>query len=172
MIPHAPPRPVGPLMVPMIEGDLPDCADGAPWRPVPTVDVLQYDSGASSTHGRGHTPGRCQRGGGTGDRSSAEAVGPRCRSARGDLRLDGAPAPWHNRTDWLGLSELETVTRVRRSSPGPHPSRDSPYAIRTTGPRHRRAMDADALWKHRPLPQGTCKTAKSAVSHSAHSRHP
>ena len=37
----------------------------------------------------------------------------RRRSARGDLRLDNEPEPWHNSRDRLGLSELGAVTRVR-----------------------------------------------------------
>jgi len=68
---------------------------------------------ACSRHGRGHTPRRWRRVGCTDDRSSGGGAGPRRRSARGGLRLDNEPEPWHNSCDRLGLSELETVTRVR-----------------------------------------------------------
>ena len=100
-------------------GALPDCADGWPWRPAPSGGGPGSDSAPRSRHGRGRTPDRSQRGGRTNGRSSGGGAGPRCRRPRDDRRLDGEPKPWHNRSDWLGLSELEAVTRVRRH-PGPH----------------------------------------------------
>ena len=100
-------------------GALPDCADGGRWRPAPSSGAPKYGSVPSSRRGHGRTPDRSRRGGGTSGRSSGGEAGPRCRSPRGDLRLDDEPKPWHNRSDWLGLSEVEAVTRVRMH-PGPH----------------------------------------------------
>ena len=54
--------------------------------------------------------------------SAGGAGRPQRRRAQGGLRLDSAPNPWRNSRDWLGLSELEAVTRVPEgtSEPSPH----------------------------------------------------
>ena len=90
-----------------------DCVDGRPWRLEPTGDELPPDTMVCSRYGRGRTPRRRRRDGCSDDRLSVGGAGPRRRSARGGLRLDNEPEPWHNSCDRLGLSELETVTRVR-----------------------------------------------------------
>ena len=74
-------------------GALPDCADGGPWRPAPIGGGPGSGTPPRSRRGRGRTPDRSQRGGGTSGRSSDEGAGPRCRSPKGDLRLDGEPRP-------------------------------------------------------------------------------
>ena len=113
-------------------GALRDCADGGRWRLGPPGGERPSGTAACSRHGRGHTPRRWRRVGGSVDRSSGGGAGPRRRSARGDLRLDNEPEPWHNSRDRLGLSELGAVTRVRWAQPGPHPTSESAlYAIRT-----------------------------------------
>ena len=90
-----------------------DCADDERWRLERTGDDRPSGTAACSRHGRGHTPRRGRRDGCTGDSFSGGGAGPRRRSARGDLRLDNEPEPWHNSRDRLGLSELGAVTRVR-----------------------------------------------------------
>ncbi len=92
---------------------LPDCADDGRWRPKRTGVDRPPGTAACSRHDRGHTPRRRQRDGCTDGRLSDGGAGSRRRSARGDLRLDNGPEPWHNSTDRLGLSELGAVTRVR-----------------------------------------------------------
>ena len=89
------------------------CVDGGPWPLEPTGADRPPDTTACSRHGRGRTPRRGRRVGCTDDRLSGGGAGPQRRSARGDLRLDNEPEPWHNSRDWLGLSELGAVTRVR-----------------------------------------------------------
>ena len=74
-------------------GALPDCADGGPWRPAPIGGGPGSGTPPRSRRGRGRTPDRSQRGSGTSGRSSDEGAGPRCRSPKGDLRLDGEPKP-------------------------------------------------------------------------------
>ena len=102
-----------------------DSADGGPWQPAATGDDRPPGSAACSRHGRDHTPRRWRTGGCSVGRSSGVAAGPRRRSARGKLRLDSERQPWHNSSDRLGLSELGAVTRVRFSTPGPHPTSES-----------------------------------------------
>ena len=102
-----------------------DSADGGPWQPAATGDDRPPGSAACSRHGRDHTPRRWRRDGCSVGRSSGVAAGPRRRSARGKLRLDSQRQPWHNSSDRLGLSELGAVTRVRFSTPGPHPTSES-----------------------------------------------
>ena len=149
---------------------LPDCADGGPWPPAPSDAARVRDSRTSSTRARGHTPDKSRRGARTDDSASDGGAGPRGPRPQDDLRLDTASNPWHNRSDWLGRSEVEAVTRVRRSSPDPHPL--CPYATQYT-----RAWPPRGLWTPPPpwtqkaAPTGACKTAENAVSHSAHSRH-
>ena len=92
---------------------LPDCADDGRWRPEQTGADRPTGTAACSRHDRGHTPRRRRRDGCTDGRLSGGGAGPRRRSARGDLRLDNGPEPWHNSSDRLGLSELGAVTRVR-----------------------------------------------------------
>ena len=74
-------------------GALPDCVDGGPWRPAPSGGGPGSGSAPRSRRGHGRTPDRSRRGGGTSGRSSGGGAGPRCRSPRGDLRLDGEPKP-------------------------------------------------------------------------------
>ena len=90
-----------------------DCADDERWRLERTGDDRPSGTATCSRRGRGHTPRRRRRDGCTGDSFSGGGAGPRRRSARGDLRLDNEPEPWHNSRDRLGLSELGAVTRVR-----------------------------------------------------------
>ena len=92
---------------------LPDCADDGRWRPEQTGADRPTGTATCSRHDRGHTPRRRRRDGCTDGRLSGGGAGPRRRSARGDLRLDNGPEPWHNSSDRLGLSELGAVTRVR-----------------------------------------------------------
>ena len=79
--------------------------------------------------------------------------------------------PWHNGRDWLGLSELEAVTRVPEATPGPHPASESaPYATRTRCPSPApRLWTLPLPWTQESAPIGACKTRADAVSHSAHS---
>ena len=100
---------------------LPDCADGGSWRLEPTGDDRPSGTTACSRRGRGHTPRRRRRDGCSDDRLSVGGAGPRRRSARGGLRLDNEPEPWHNSSDRLDLSELGAVTRVPVGSTGPSP---------------------------------------------------
>ena len=124
-------------------GALPDCADGGPWRAAPSAGGPRSGRAPCSRRGRGRTPGRSQTGGCTSGRSSGEGAGPRWRRSRDDRRLDGEPKPWHNRRDWLGLSELEAVTRVRRH-PGPHLRLPTGTLPERPGRHHEGAMDAVA----------------------------
>ena len=149
-----------------------DCADGGPWRLEPRGGERPSGTAACSRHGRGHTLRRWRRVGCTDDRSSGGGAGPRRRSARGGLRLDNEPEPWHNSSDRLGLSELEAVTRVPVGSTGPLTPRLSPLLrypnavpAASVGGRGRRRSPRT----QRTRPQGAWKTAKNAVSHSAHS---
>ena len=64
-------------------------------------------------------------------------------SPRDDRRLDGDPQPWHNRSDWLGLSELAAVTRVR-TYPGPHLRLPTGSRPKDGGDTTAGAMDAPA----------------------------
>ena len=90
-----------------------DSADGGLWQPATTGDDRPPGSAPCSRRGRDHTRRRWRRGGCSVGRSSGVAAGPRRRSARGKLRLDSEPEPWHNSSDRLGLSELGAVMRVR-----------------------------------------------------------
>ena len=101
-------------------GVLPDCADGGLWHAAPSAGGPGSGSVPCSRRGHGRTPHRSQRGGRTSGRSSGEGAGPRRRGPRATSDWTAQPKPWHNTTDWLGLSEGEAVTRVRRSSPDPH----------------------------------------------------
>ena len=149
-------------------GALPDCADGGPGRPAPSAGGPGSGNAPRSRRGHGRTPDRSRRGGRTSGRSfggGGGGAGPRGRSPRGDFRLDGEPKPWHNSSDWLGLSEFEAVTRVRRH-PGPHlvcvpPVRYPKDRVDTTAG----AMDAAAGADAHDAPTPACKTARRAVSH-------
>ena len=112
---------------------LPDCADDGRWRPERTGAERPSGTAACSRHDRGHTPRRRRRDGCTDGRLAVGGAGPRRRSARGDLRLDNGPEPWHNSSDRLGLSELGAVTRVRLGYNRALTPRLSPlyYATRT-----------------------------------------
>ena len=128
-------------------GALRDCADVEPAPPAPTAGDRTSGRVACSRRGRGRRPRRPRRERRNGDSCAGGAGRPRRRSAQGGPRLDSAPNPWHNGGDWLGLSELETVTRVPDSTPGPHPAPESaPYATRT-----RCSSPAPQLWTP-PLP--------------------
>ena len=147
-------------------GALPDCADAGPWRRAPNGGGPASGSAPRSRRGPGHTPDRSQRGDRTSGRSSGGGAGPRCRSLRATSDWTAKPKPWHNNTDWLGLSEGEAVTRVRRSSPDPH-LRLRPFV---RYPKHRinttaGAMDAAAGVDAHDAPTPACKTAQRAVSH-------
>ena len=89
------------------------CAGVEPGQPAPSGDERRPGSAACSRRGRGRTPCRWRTGGCSVGNSSGVTAGPRRRSARGELRLDSRPEPWHNNGDRLGLSELGAVTRVR-----------------------------------------------------------
>ena len=107
----------------MVETALRDCAGVEPGQPAPSGDERRPGSAACSGRGRGRTPCRWRTGGCSVGSSSGVTAGPRRRSARGELRLDSRPEPWHNNGDRLGLSELGAVTRVRLlPGPGPHPT--------------------------------------------------
>ena len=157
-----------------------DCADGGPWRLEPPADARPPGTARCSRHGRGNTPRRSRRVGGSVDRSSGGGAVPRRRSARGGLRLDNGPEPWHNNRDRLGLSELGAVTRARSAQPGPHPASESAlYATRTPcRPPAPGAVDAAAPHgrkerAHRELgkPRRTrFPTAPTAISVSPSSR--
>ena len=109
-----------------------DCVDGGPWPLEPAGDELPSDTMACSRHGRGRTARRRRRVGCTDDTLSGGGAGRRRRSARGDLRLDNEPEPWHNSRDRLALSELGAVTRAPWAIPGPQPMSESAlYATRT-----------------------------------------
>ena len=128
-------------------GALRDCADVEPAPPAPTAGDRTSGRVACSRRGRGRRPRRPRRERRNGDSCAGGAGRPRRRSAQGGPRLDSAPNPWHNGGDWLGLSELETVTRVPDSTPDPHPAPESaPYATRT-----RCSSPAPRLWTP-PLP--------------------
>ena len=151
---------------------LPDCADDGRWRPEQTGADRPTGTAACSRHDRGHTPRRRRRDGCTDGRLSGGGAGPRRRSARGDLRLDNGPEPWHNSSDRLGLSELGAVTRVRLGYNRALTPRLSPLSTlpeRSAGGQRRGRGRRRSPWTQRARPQGAWKTAKNAVSHSAHS---
>ena len=128
-------------------GALRDCADAEPAPPAPNGDDRASGTTACSRRAPGRSRCRWRRVDRTGDRCAGGAGRPRRRSAQGGLRLDSAPNPWHNSKDWLGLSELETVTRAPDGTPGPHPAPESAaYATRTRCP-----SPAPRLWTL-PLP--------------------
>ena len=150
-----------------------DCVDGGPWRLESTDGERPSGTAACSRHGRGHTPRRWRRVGCTDDRSSGGGAGPRRRSARGGLRLDTEPEPWHNSSDRLDLSELGAVTRVRLGHNRALTPRLSPLPTlpeRRAGRQRRGRGRRRSPRTQRTRPQGAWKTAKNAVSHSAHSR--
>ena len=60
LVPHLPPRPVGTLMVSVVQPAFWTAAMAGLRRPPPSADTPLPDNGASSTHSRGHTPGRWQ----------------------------------------------------------------------------------------------------------------
>ena len=143
-----------------------DCADDERWRLERTGDDRPSGTATCSRRGRGHTPRRRRRDGCTGDSFSGGGAGPRRRSARGDLRLDNEPEPWHNSRDWLGLSELGAVTRVRwanraltpRLSPLPTlPERSADRQRRGRGRRrsHGRKERAHRSLEQRPQPSSS-----------------
>ena len=151
---------------------LPDCADDGRWRPEQTGADRPTGTAACSRHDRGHTPRRRRRDGCTDGRLSGGGAGPRRRSARGDLRLDNGPEPCHNSRDRLGLSELGAVTRVRLGYNRALTPRLSPLSTlpeRSAGGQRRGRGRRRSPWTQRARPQGAWKTAKNAVSHSAHS---
>ena len=153
---------------------LPDCADDGRWRPERTGAERPSGTAACSRHDRGHTPRRRRRDGCTDGRLAVGGAGPRRRSARGDLRLDNGPEPWHNSSDRLGLSELGAVTRVRLGYNRALTPRLSPLSTlpeRSAGGQRRGHGRRRSPWTQRARPQGAWKTAKNAVSHSAHSQH-
>ena len=102
-------------------GALRACADGGLAPPAPSGDDRASGTTPCSRRAPGRTPRRSRRVDGIGDRCAGGAARPRRRSAQGRLRLDSAPNPWHNSRDWLGLSELETVTRAPDGTSGPSP---------------------------------------------------
>ena len=140
-------------------GALRGSADGEPAPPARNGDDRASGTTACSRRGRGRRRCRSRRAGRIGDRCAGGAGRPRRRSAQGGLRLDSTPNPWHNSRDWLGLSELETVTRVPDGPPGPHPALESAaYATRT--PRLRpapRLWMLPLLWTQRARPQELAK---------------
>ena len=151
---------------------LPDCADDGRWRPEQTGADRPTGTAACSRHDRGHTPRRRRRDGCTDGRLSGGGAGPPRRGARGDLRLDNGPEPWHNSSDRLGLSELGAVTRVRLGYNRALTPRLSPLSTlpeRSAGGQRRGRGRRRSPWTQRARPQGAWKTAKNAVSHSAHS---
>ena len=168
MIPHAAPGAIGALMVSVIEAPFPTAlmAGLGGLHRAPAGQGPATHRAVGVAYGR--TPDRSRRGGRTSGRSfggGGGGAGPRGRSPRGDFRLDGEPKPWHNRSDWLGLSEFEAVTRVRRH-PGPHlvcvpPVRYPKDRVDTTAG----AMDAAAGADAHDAPTPACKTARRAVSH-------
>ena len=152
-------------------GVLRACADAEPAPPAPSGDDRAPDTAPSSRRAPGRRQRRWRRGGRTGGRCAGGAGRPRRRSAQGGLRLDSAPNPWHNSRDWLGLSELETVTRVPDGTPGPHPTPESAaYATRTPPPAaSAAAVDAAAPVDAKNAPTRACKTAQTRFCTSAHS---
>ena len=156
----------------MVETPFTTAFGDGPWRLEPIGDDRPSGTTACSRRGRGYTPRRRRRDGGSDDRLSVGGTGPRRRSARGDLRLDNGPEPWHNSSDRLGLSELETVTRVRRAVPGPYPrSEPAPTLPERRAGRQRRGRGRRrSPWTQRARPPGPWETAKNVVSRSAHSR--
>ena len=152
-----------------------DCADAGLGPPARTGGGQASGTTECSRCGRGRRPRRWRRAGRTGDRFAGGAGRPRRRSAQGGLRLDSAPNPWHNSGDWLGLSELETVTRVRLHS-GPSPPRLSPSLRYPNEPSLARpgAVDAAAPVDAADRAHRSLQNRADAVSHSPHShrRHP
>ena len=140
-----------------------DCADAGLGLPARTGGGQAFGTAGCSRCGHGRRPRRSRRAGRTGDRFAGGAGRPRRRSAQGRLRLDSAPNPWHNSRDWLGLSELETVTRAPDGTPGPHPTPESvSYATRTRRPSPAPGLwTLTLLWTQRARPQGACKTAQT-----------
>ena len=140
-----------------------DCADAGLGLPARTGGGQAFGTAGCSRCGHGRRPRRWRRAGRTGDRFAGGAGRPRRRSAQGRLRLDSAPNPWHNSRDWLGLSELETVTRAPDGTPGPHPTPESvSYATRTRRPSPAPGLwTLTLLWTQRARPQGACKTAQT-----------
>ena len=149
-----------------------DCADDERWRLERTGDDRPSGTATCSRRGRGHTPRRRRRDGCTGDSFSGGGAGPRRRSARGDLRLDNEPEPWHNSRDRLGLSELGAVTRVRWANRAltprlsPLPTLPERSADRQRRGRGRRRSHGRKERAHRSL-----ENRAGAVSHSPHSHH-
>ena len=144
-------------------GALRDCADVEPAPPAPTAGDRTSGRVACSRRGRGRRPRRPRRERRNGDSCAGGAGRPRRRSAQGGPRLDSAPNPWHNGGDWLGLSELETVTRVPDGTPDPHPAPESaPYATRTrcSSPAPR-LWTPPLPWTQESAPTGACKTAQT-----------
>ena len=136
-----------------------DCADAGLGLPARTGGGQASGTAGCSRCGHGRRPRRWRRAGRTGDRFAGGAGRPRRRSAQGRLRLDSAPNPWHNSRDWLGLSELETVTRAPDGTPGPHPTPESvSYATRTRRPSPAPGLwTLTLLWTQRTRPQELAK---------------
>ena len=116
-------------------------------------------------HGR--SPGRSRRADRIGDRCAGGAARPRRRSAQGGLRLDSAPNPWHNSRDWLGLSELETVTRAPDGTSGPSPPRLSPPRTlpERPAPRQRRGCGRCRSCGRQERAHRSLQNRADAVSH-------
>ena len=140
-----------------------DCADAGLGLPARTGGGQAFGTAGCSRCGHGRRPRRSRRAGRTGDRFAGGAGRPRRRSAQGRLRLDSAPNPWHNSRDWLGLSELETVTRAPDGTPGPHPTPESRLVRYPNAPSlaSAGAVDADAPVDAKNAPTGACETAQT-----------
>ena len=143
-------------------GALRGCADGGRWRLEPPGGDRPPGTAACSRPGRGNTPRRRRRVGGSVGRSSGGGAGPRRRSARGGLRLDNEPEPWHTTAGTGSVCRSSGRSRGSGGTTGPSPptSESAPYAIRT----HCRSP-APGLWTP-PLPMD----AKSAPTGSLENR--
>jgi hypothetical protein len=134
------------------------------------ADARRRDSAASSTRGRDHRRHRSRRLGNSAGRFSGEGAYPRRRSS-GPLQLDVQPKPWHNRQDGLGASEPEAVTRVRRSSPGPHPQPPQPTRDHSS-PDQRRGHGRCRACGRADAPTSRLENPHRArVSHTVHTHH-
>ena len=151
-------------------GALRGSADGEPGLLAPNGDDRASGTTPCSRRGRGRRRRRWRRAARNGDRCAGGAGRPRRRSAQGGLRLDSAPNPWHNSRDWLGLSELETVTRAPDGTPGPHPAPESARTLpERSAPRQRRGCGPCRSYGRKERAHRSLQNRADAVSHSAHS---